>query len=170
MGENGTILTSTNGTAWKLQASGTSEWLNDAQMVTNSFFIVGNSGTVLTSTNATAWTNVPVITGKSLYGAATQNGQLVAVGIEGVILQSQVTPVLTPVEILGFSRTTNAVVFLVGGQPDQEFTLDSSPDFTDWTTGPELEMTDGTLLFYEITGSNAPANQRFTRTTLVPGP
>ncbi len=169
VGENGAILTSTNATTWQQQVSDTSEWLNDVQMVANSFFIVGNDGTVLAGANSTTWTNVPVITGKSLYGAATQNGQLVVAGIEGVILQSQVAPVLTPVEILDFSRAPNAVLFLVGGQPDQQFTLDSSTNLTDWTTGSTLEMTESTLLFYETTGANPPTNQ-FYRTTLLAPP
>jgi hypothetical protein len=168
IGENGTILTSTDGIGWSHQASGTLEWLNDVQMVTNTFYIVGTTGTVLSSINATSWSPVQTITGKSLYGAATQGGQLVIVGINGVILRKQIVPVLTPVNFLSFARTDTQNVFLVAGNVDQEFTLDSSLDLVNWTTGPLLDMSDNTaLLFYIDSGTNGTSPQYF-RTTIVP--
>jgi hypothetical protein len=168
VGENGTILTSPDGIGWSPQVSGTTEWLNDVQMVTNTFFIVGTTGTILSSVNATSWTPVQTITGKSLYGAATQNGQLVVVGIEGVILRKQIVPVLTPVNFLSFARTDTQDVFLVAGYVDQQFTLDSSPDLFNWTTGPLLDMSgNSALLFYLDAGTNGASPQYF-RTTLVP--
>lgn len=168
VGENGTILTSADGIGWSPQASGTTEWLNDVQMVTNTFFIVGTTGTILSSTDTTSWTPVQTITGKSLYGAATQNGQLVIVGIQGVILRKQIVPVLTPVNFLSFARTAAQDVFLMAGYVDQQFTLDSSPDLANWTTGPLLDMSgNSALLFYLNTGTNGASPQYF-RTTLVP--
>jgi hypothetical protein len=169
VGENGTILTSTNGTAWTKQASGTTQWLNDVTMVTNTYYIVGNSGTVLASTDAATWTNVPIITGKSLYGVATQGGQLVVGGIEGVILQSQIVPALTPVSFLDVGRTPNTVAFLVTNAfVDQQFTLDFSTNLVNWTTGPLFNITDGSLLFYETLPTNAPPNQYYRTTLVVP--
>ena len=62
-------------------ASGTTEWLNDAVMVSNICYVAGNNGTVLASTNLANWTNIGAITPQSFYGAATQSGQLVLVGL-----------------------------------------------------------------------------------------
>jgi hypothetical protein len=171
VGENGTILTSTDGVNWTPRGSGTTAWLNDVQLVTNAYFIVGNQGTVLTSTNAAVWTSLGTITGNSLYGAATQNGQLIVVGIGGTILRSQLLPITTPVQILDFSQADGQNLFLVAGQTDQQFALDSSPDLLNWTPGPVLQILDssGTLLFYLNAGTNAPSTTYY-RTRLVPSP
>lgn len=171
VGENGTILTSANGTSWTKQTSGTTNWLNDVTMVTNTFFIVGDSGTVLGSTNMTTWTNVPIITEESLFGAATQTGQLVVVGDSGVILQSQVIPQPTQLEFLDFQVTPNEALFLVAPTNlavDLQFTLDTSTNLLDWTTGPLLDLTDGPLLFYETLATNAPAQQYYRATLVTP--
>jgi len=169
VGEGGVILTSSNGINWILTPSGTTAWLNDLEMITNTCYIVGTQGTVLTSTNFTSWTNPGTITEKSLYGVATQNGQLVVVGIEGVIIRNQIIPELTPVNVLSFSRAVGVNLYFVAGQPDQQFTLDSTTDLINWTTGPLLELlySSGTLLFIQNTGTNGPAWQ-FYRTTVVP--
>jgi hypothetical protein len=171
VGENGTILTSGNGITWNEETSGTTNWLNDVTMVSNTFYVVGDYGTVLGSTNLTTWTNVPIITGESLFGAATQNGQLVVVGDSGVILQSQVVPQTTQLEFLDFYYTTNEALFLVAPTNfavDLQFTLDSTTNLTTkWTTGPELDLTEGTLLFYEPLTSNSPPVQYY-RATLLP--
>ena len=170
VGENGTILTSSNAITWTAQTNGvnTKAWLNDVLQVTNTTYVVGTLGTVLTSTNLTNWATVGTLTTKSLYGLATQDGQLITVGIEGVILRSQLIPDLTPVNFLTYDRADGLELFLVGGQPDQKFTLDSSVTLTNWTTGPQMEITDssGTLGFYLNTGTNAPSPM-FYRTKLV---
>lgn len=169
LGENGTILKSANGAAWSAVASGTTNWLNDAVMVSNTCYIVGNNGTVLASTNFVNWTNVGIITGQSLYSAATQNGQLLVVGLEGSILRSQIIPNLTPPTFVSFSQSSGENIFLVAGVPDQEFTLDSSADLSNWTTGPLLDLIygSGTLVFITQTGTNPPPTQYY-RATLVP--
>jgi hypothetical protein len=170
VGENGTILTSTNGTTWAKRVSGTKNWLNDITMVTNSFFIVGDQGTILASTNAVTWTNVPTITGQSLFGAATQRGQLVVAGDSGVILQTQVVPETTQLEFLDFEYTNNAVLFLVAATNlavDLQFTLDSSTNLPNWSTGPLIDMISGPLLYYEPLPTNGTPLQYF-RATLVP--
>ena len=170
VGDNGTILTSANGTAWTEQNSTTTNFLNDVTMVTNQFFVVGDNGTVLSGTNGTTWTNAGIITLESLYGATTQSGQLVVVGLGGAILRGQIVPVLTPVNFLDFYSTGSEALFLVGGAVDQEFTLDSSTNLTQWTTGPLLDLYDssGTLLFYETLPTNAPPKQYYRTTLVVP--
>jgi hypothetical protein len=68
-------------------------WLNNAIMVSNTYYVVGNQSVVLASTNFVNWTNIGTITTKSLEGTASQNGQLVVDGFEGTILRSQILPV-----------------------------------------------------------------------------
>jgi hypothetical protein len=170
VGENGTILESTNGIGWSSLPSGTTNWLNDAVMVTNICYIVGNNGTVLGSTDLVNWTNVGCVTYQSLYGAATQNGQLVVVGLQGTILRSQIVPNLTsPIFFYDYAQSSGENIFYVAGNPDQQFTLDSSTNLTDWTTGPLLDLIygDGTLTFITSLGTNSPPTQ-FYRATLVP--
>ena len=169
VGENGTILTSSNATTWTARTSGTTSWLNDVQMVTNTYYIVGSLGTLLTSTNATTWTNTPIITDSSLYSAATMNGQLVTVGLEGIILRSQIIPDLTPPDILDFSTVDGQYTFLVEGDTDQSFTLDSTTNLINWTTGPAVNITDsdGSVLFQLDPGASPPTYQ-FFRATLTP--
>jgi hypothetical protein len=87
-------------------------------------------------------------------------------------------PDLTPPSFLAYARvpSTNGQpaynLFLFGGVPDQQFTLDYRSDFTTnrWQTGPQLEFLegDGTLYYLEtIAGPNAPPLE-FYRATLQP--
>lgn len=169
MGENGTLLKSTNGLNWSSLKTGSTNWLNDATIVSNTCYVVGNNGTVLASSDFITWSNVPTITGLSLYGAASQNGQLVTVGLEGTILRSQIIPDLTPVSFVSYAQAGGQNVFVVAGHPDQQFTLDSSNDLTNWTTGPTLDLIygSGTLLFITPAQTNQPGTQ-FFRATVVP--
>ena len=169
VGENGTILKSANGMNWSAAASTATNWLNDAVAISNTWYVVGNNGTVLTSTDLASWNYVTNITSLSLYGAASQNGQLVTVGLEGTILRSQVVPALTPIRFVSYDQSVGQNVFVVFGKPDQQFTLDSSNDLTNWTTGPTLDLIygSGTLLFVTPVPTNEPPAQ-FFRATLVP--
>ena len=169
VGERGTLLRSTNGVNWSTSASGTTNWLNDAIMVSNVCYVVGNNGTVLASANFVNWTNVGSVTGRSLYGAASQNGQLITVGLQGTILRSQVIPDLTPPIFVSYDQADGQNVFFVAGKPDQQFTLDSSIDLTNWDVGPTLDLIygSGTLLFITPASTNGSTAQ-FFRATLVP--
>lgn len=168
VGENGTLLTSTNAMSWSLVHLAVTNWLNDAVMVSNTCYVVGNNGVVLASTNLVAWTNVPIITTSSLYGAATQNGQLVVVGFEGSILRSQIVPDLNPVSVVDYSQSGGDNFFLVSGDVDQQFTLDSSTNLLNWTTGPLLDLYygNGILTFYTSIPTNTPV--QLYRCTVVP--
>jgi len=178
VGQGGTVLTSTNGTAWTSRTSGTTNWLTDVAFIEDTWFAVGLSGTVLTSTNLVNWVNRGTATKKPLYAAATDTGQLILVGVEGVILRSQVVPDLAPVSFLGYGRIqTNGAspaynLFLMGGKTDQQLSLDRGTNINDreWITGPELEIIDGagTLYYLEtIFGTNIPPSE-FYRTRLLP--
>ena len=169
MGENGTLLGSTNGQIWKAAASTSTNWLNDAVLVSNTCYVVGNNGTVLASTNLANWSSVPTISSLSLYGAATQSGQLVSVGLGGTILRSQVIPDLTPITFISYAQASGQNIFVVAGHPDQQFTLDSSNDLTNWTTGPTLDLIygSGTLLFVTPVPTNQAPAQYF-RATVIP--
>lgn len=178
VGQNGTILTSADGETWTNRTSGTANWLTDATFIEDTWFVVGVGGTVLTSSNLVNWTHRGTLTKKALYAAATDSKQLVTVGVEGVILRSQVVTDLTPVSFLGYSRvTTNGQgtaynLYLFGGKTDQRFTLNRATNLVEraWTTGPELEIFDGsgTLYYFEtISGSNVPPIEYY-RATLSP--
>jgi len=171
-------LTSSDGTNWNSQASGTAKWLNDVTWIDGTFFVVGTQGTILTSANAVDWTSRGTITLKSLYAAATDSDHLITVGIEGIILRSQVVPDLTPISILSYSRfesvdsPTANNLFLFGGKADQRFTLDSRLDFETnaWVTGPQLEFYDssGTFYYLETMSSSTAPPRQFYRGTLTP--
>jgi hypothetical protein len=168
LGENGTLLTSSNATVWTAIRLAATNWLNDAVMVSNTCYLVGNNGLLLAATNFVNWTNFPIITTSSLYGAATQNGQLVVVGFEGSILRSQIVPDTNPISMVDFSQSSGQNFFLVSGVVDQQFTLDSSANLLNWTTGPLLDLYygDGILTFYTAIPTNIP--MQFYRCTLAP--
>jgi hypothetical protein len=176
VGQNGTILTSPDGETWTNRNSGTANWLTDATFVGDTWFVVGAGGTVLTSTNLADWTQRGTHTKKALYAAATDAKQLVTVGVEGVILRSQVARDLTPVSFLAYEQVANNGsaynLFLFGGKTDQRFTLDHATNLVEnvWTTGPELEIFDGSgTLYYieEVSGTNVPPVEYY-RTVLMP--
>ena len=178
VGQNGTLLTSTNAIQWTARTTGTTSWLTDAAFVGDTWFVCGYNGTVLTSTNLATWINRGTLTKKALYGLATDSRQLVTVGLDGIVLRCQVMPDLTPITILDFDRTpggaapTNYNLYLFGGKPDQQFTLDRNGDVgtNHWTISSDLEILDGsgTLYYLEtITGSYQPV-QEFYRAPLKP--
>jgi hypothetical protein len=177
VGQFGTILTSPDGVSWRPQNSGTSKFLYGLALIENTVFITGNSGIVLTSTNLTNWTSIGSISTKPLFGAATDSRQLVVVSYEGGILRSPVLPDLTPPGILSYLHATVGPgvaqnLFLFGGKPDQQFTLDrrSAFDTNQWIIGAPLEFIDpsGTFFLLETIFSTNPVPKEFYRLTLTP--
>jgi hypothetical protein len=182
VGQNGSIFTSTNGSNWTKQTSGTTKWLNDVAWVDNTWFVVGNSGTVLASSNTVNWSSIGTLTRKNLYGAATDGRQFITVGVEGVILRSQMVADLTPITILSYDRlSTNILtamiaynIYLFGGRPDQQFTLDYRAGFetnATWAAGAQLEFFDGsgTLFYLEtLTSTNLPPREFYRATLTAP--
>ena len=145
------------------------------------FFIFCASGQALGGQavhDAVTWEDEGTLTFKPLYGAAVDGDRLIVAGAEGVILRSPLSLPSEPVEVLQFSRALDASqqrwdhLYLIGGLPDQQFTLNRRTNVASgaWVTGPELEITDGagTLLYWEsVAVSNAAPNEYYG-TTLVP--
>jgi photosystem II stability/assembly factor-like uncharacterized protein len=172
VGQNGTLLVSTDGANWCSRTTGITKWLNDVAFAGETYYAIGNQGTILASSNTVAWSNIGTITEKSLFGATGQNGQLVVVGVEGAIIRSQLVPNLTPVVIRNFVVTppTNTVarkLFLISGEPDQQFSIENSFSLTNWAPGPILELLDpsGTLLYLEEGASD---EKEFFRARMAP--
>lgn len=101
VGQFGTILTSPDGTAWTVRASGTTKTLHGVAFGNGVFVAVGESGTILTSPDGIAWTarasgitdpHIPLFGvtfgGGTLVSALTSGATFVAVGDEGTILTS----------------------------------------------------------------------------------
>ena len=57
VGDNGTILTSTDGTTWTSRTSGTSNFLYGVTYGNSTFVAVGHYETILTSSDGTTWTS-----------------------------------------------------------------------------------------------------------------
>ena len=57
VGDNGTILTSSDGTTWTSRTSGTTEYLRGGAYGNSTLVVVGASGTILTSSDGTTWTS-----------------------------------------------------------------------------------------------------------------
>ena len=51
MGDNGTILTSSDGSTWTSRTSGTSEILYEVTCANSTFVVLGTTGTILTSSD-----------------------------------------------------------------------------------------------------------------------
>jgi photosystem II stability/assembly factor-like uncharacterized protein len=80
VGDNGTILTSTDGVSWTRRTSPTTQGLYSVTYGNGLFVAVGNNGTILTSTDGVNWTQRTSGTSNDLYGVTYGNGIFVAVG------------------------------------------------------------------------------------------
>jgi len=94
VGDNGTILTSTDGTTWTSRTSGASNDLYGVTYLTGrtirngTFVVVGDNGTILTSSDGTTWTSKTSGTTDNLTGVTYGNSTFVVVGASGTILTS----------------------------------------------------------------------------------
>ena len=62
LGNNGLMLTSTDGISWTTQASGTTQNLHDAVYHAGTYTVVGDNNTILQSTDLITWTNTAKFT------------------------------------------------------------------------------------------------------------
>ena len=88
VGDNGIILTSSDGTAWDNRISGTTYNLVGITYVNSTFVTVGYNGTILVSSNGTAWTSRTSGTSEHLYEVTYGEGLFVVVGENATILTS----------------------------------------------------------------------------------
>lgn len=89
VGDNGAILSSTNGQTWTHRTSGTTNWLVSVTYGGGQYVAVGDNGTVLLSSDGATWQNVAQsATSQRLNGVIYAAGQYVAVGEGGAIINS----------------------------------------------------------------------------------
>ena len=88
VGDVGTILTSSDGTAWDNRISGTTYNLVGITYVNSTFVTVGDNGTILTSSDGTTWTKRTSGTSEHLYEVTYGEGLFVVVGENATILTS----------------------------------------------------------------------------------
>jgi hypothetical protein len=89
VGEAGTIVASTDGTAWNLSDSGTSASLRGVTFGGGMFLAVGEGGTILTSSNAVDWKARDSGTTNDLYAATYGQDLIVTVGAGGTLTTSR---------------------------------------------------------------------------------
>ncbi|MFC5404740.1 immunoglobulin-like domain-containing protein [Cohnella soli] len=88
VGISGTIITSSDGTSWTNQTSGTPNQLNSITYGNNMFVAVGAAGTIITSSDGMSWTSRTSGIAAMLISVAYGNGMYVAVGENGTIVTS----------------------------------------------------------------------------------
>jgi len=91
VGDNGIILTSSDGISWTKRTSVTTNNLYGVTYGNSTFVTVGDNGTILTSSdNGTSWTNkrTSSVTTNNLYGVTYANSTFVTVGDNATILTS----------------------------------------------------------------------------------
>ena len=88
VGDNGTILTSSDGVTWTSRTSGTTKTLTTVSFTNSIFTTVGESGTILTSSDGSTWISKTSGTSNWLIGATYGNGVYVVTGRNGTILTS----------------------------------------------------------------------------------
>lgn len=87
-GDNGTVLTSPDGTNWTQRLTPTLNFLSGVAAFPSGVVAVGKEGTVLTSPDGMGWTSRPTGTTNWLYRVRYLGGRLIAVGQNGTILTS----------------------------------------------------------------------------------
>jgi hypothetical protein len=140
VGQNGTILTSADGSDWGIRTSNTTRTLASVAWHDSQFVAAGEDGTVLTSADGVAWTKRSAGTNAFLNSLAGSGAGLVAVGDGGAILTSidAVTWTArnsTTTDNLHAVAWNGSLFVAVGGSPD-DFTSASvltSPDGITWT-------------------------------------
>jgi hypothetical protein len=87
-GDNGTVLTSNDGTNWVHRDTPTAHFLTGVAAFPDGLVAVGHAGTLLTSPDGVTWENVPSETTNWLYRVRYLGGSLIVVGQNGTILTS----------------------------------------------------------------------------------
>ena len=88
LGPQGTLLVSSNGSAWNARLQNTPSDLRDVTQLGSLYVLVGGGGLVLTSPDGSNWTERASGTFNDLLAVTSGAGQVVAVGDQGTILTS----------------------------------------------------------------------------------
>lgn len=88
VGNEGTLLTSSDGVAWTRRNSGAASALNSVVFANNIFVIVGESGSILTSANGASWIRRNSGTTDFLYDVTYGGGKFIAVSDTGTVVSS----------------------------------------------------------------------------------
>lgn len=88
VGDNGTILYSTDSITWIPQLSSTTNRLNGVEYGTNGFVAVGDTSTILTSRDGFTWIQCASPVSNKLSAITYGAGRYVAVGSSGIIVTS----------------------------------------------------------------------------------
>ena len=110
VGAYGAIVSSTNGTAWASQSSGTSADLYAIAYGNGYFVAAGKGGVILRSADGVNWTPATSGTSSDLFGVAFGYGMFVAVGKGGTLLTS-LDAVIWDTFNSGTGNNLNAVCF-----------------------------------------------------------
>jgi hypothetical protein len=112
VGDNGTIITSSDGYHWTNQSSGISTPLRAIACAQGEFAAVGDGGVILVSSNAVNWQQIPQLTSNTLRAVAGANpqarfgfSQFLAVGDSGAAVAGNYNTNWLPTA----SRTSNSL-------------------------------------------------------------
>jgi len=138
-GASGYLATSTDGTNWTGQTSGTSRAISGLGHAAGTYVAVGEEGLVLTSRDGLDWTARDSGTTRWLFRVSAGNGQWIAVGRDGAILTSPDAVTWTSRDS-GVTNSLNDVEFAFGRWfvAGNQGTLLHSADGVDWTTDTQL--------------------------------
>jgi hypothetical protein len=110
-GDNGTVLTSPDGTNWTSRPTSTRAFLSGVTAFPGGAVAVGARGTILTSSDGLAWSPRTSGTTNWIYRARYLGGRLIAVGQNGTILTSADGAAWTP-RASGTTRWLNDITFV----------------------------------------------------------
>ena len=85
VGDNGTVITSTDGREWTAQTSPTTKKLNAVAGGNNAFVAAGEGGTLLTSKDGYSWVALSSPTDAEIFAVVYGKEQYVAVGEDGSV-------------------------------------------------------------------------------------
>lgn len=176
LGDDGSVITSTDSTTWVAATAITpTSALNALAINAGTYVAVGDSGEIYTNTSSgvtEAWTTQTSGTANNLYGVAFVNDRFIAVGASGTLLTST-DGISWTTQTSNTSNTLRQVAFGANNYVavGDAGAVVSSTDATSWiaqsipttesfraiTYGPDLQFiavgTTGTLA-YSLTGAN----------------
>jgi hypothetical protein len=88
VGDQGTLITSSDGATWNNHVSGAAVHLTDVVYGGGQFVVSGEGGTLITSTNGVDWLSQNSGTSNAIAAVAFGNGAYIAVGPAGLVLTS----------------------------------------------------------------------------------